>query len=66
VYIIFILYIDDWSWERVRNGTYDGLKDAKIDILYKLEDYSIQDKGGDKTYWNGFGLFICKKINYDL
>lgn len=57
----FILYIDDWSWDRVRNGTYDGLKEANIEVLYKLEDYSIQDKGGDATYWNGFGLFICKK-----
>jgi hypothetical protein len=59
---IFILYIDDWSWERVQNGTYDGLKESNIDILYKLENFSIQDKGGDSTYWNGFGLFICKKI----
>ena len=58
---IFILYIDDWSWVGVRDATYEGLKDSNIEILFKLEDFSNQDEGGDSTYWNGFGLFVCKK-----
>jgi hypothetical protein len=58
---IFILYIDDWSWVGVRDATYEGLKKSDIEILFQLEDFSDQEKGGDSTYWNGFGLFVCKK-----
>ena len=58
----FILYVDDWSWDQVKNGTYDGLKESNIEILYKLEDNtSCEDKDFREGFWNGIGLFICKK-----
>jgi hypothetical protein len=58
----FILYVDDWSWDLVKKGTYDGLKESNIEILYKLEDNtSCEEKDFRKGFWNGFGLFICKK-----
>ena len=57
---IFVVYIDDWSWERVQKGTFDGFKESNIEILYKIEDFSDQENGGKDTYWNGFGLFICR------
>jgi len=61
-----IIIIDDWKcdWVQVRDGTFDGLKESGLEVIYKEEiglvntlDYH---QGGD-TFWNGCGIFLCKK-----
>jgi hypothetical protein len=32
-----IMIIDDWNWEKVRNGTFRALADAKLNIDYSIE-----------------------------
>jgi hypothetical protein len=33
----YIMIIDDWNWERVRNGTFKALGDAKLTVDYSVE-----------------------------
>ena len=36
----FILIVDDWNWENVRNGTLRGLNKNNMKIIYKYELYT--------------------------
>jgi hypothetical protein len=55
-----IIIVDDWSWEKVRYGTFEGFKKSNLEIRHKIEHFSSDDRQG---YWNGFGLFVCEKMN---
>jgi hypothetical protein len=33
----YIMIVDDWNWDRVRKGTLDALRDAKVSIDYSIE-----------------------------
>ena len=61
-----IIIIDDFrkdteSWSNVSKGTYDGIKESGLNILYEIERESRQEYNGNDEYWNGFGLFVCEK-----
>ncbi len=32
-----IMIVDDWNWDRVRKGTFDALRDAKLTVDYSIE-----------------------------
>jgi hypothetical protein len=34
---VSILIVDDWNWDRVRKGTFDALRDARLHIDYSIE-----------------------------
>lgn len=52
---------DDGNWVGVINGTLDGLKECNMQILYSKHIKSKQEQNGHKDYWNGCGIFLCKK-----
>jgi len=53
-----IIIVDDWSWNKVQVGTYNGFQKSKLNIHHKIEHFSSDDKSG---YWNGFAIFVCEK-----
>lgn len=59
-----IIIIDDWKcdWVKVRDGTFDGLQESGLKVLYKEEiglvNTDTYHQGGD-TFWNGCGIFLC-------
>jgi hypothetical protein len=55
---IFVLIIDDWSWPEVQKGTYMGIVDSKLKVLYTRQVVSTNEKNG---YWNGVGVFVLQK-----
>lgn len=60
-----IIIIDDFCWPNVSTGTLDAFEHIK-DKLSLVEEWKIesgQDTGGDKTYWNGCGIFLCERIS---
>jgi hypothetical protein len=63
---ISIIMIDDFredeSWKSVIDGTMDGFKESKLEILYERRLVSQQEISGKQNYWNGCGIFLCKKI----
>lgn len=60
----FILIVDDWNWDVVRNATYDSIKHLKLEVLWNKEikltddNSTTYDKEG---WWNGISVFILKK-----
>ena len=55
---IFILIVDDFSWDKCQKGTYRGIKDSGLEVLYQREVLSTDDATG---FWNGTGVFLLKK-----
>lgn len=54
----FILVVDDFSWQEPKRGTYDGIKDAMLEILYEQVLWDGKENG---MYHNGLGVFLLKK-----
>jgi SAM-dependent methyltransferase len=61
-----VLIVDDWNWERVRNGTQDALRDLGVPVLYRKEillpdvndpetDSHDPEKDG---WWNGICIML--------
>lgn len=56
----FIMLIDDASWSSVHDGTYAGLKEAGVDIMY--DQLLWNGKSGDNNWWwNGLLVLLLKK-----
>ena len=63
-----IIIVDDFrsdtpSWANVKKGTYDGIEEAGLIIHHSEEIITHQESSGRSEYWNGFGLFVCEKID---
>lgn len=54
----FIFCVDDSSWQSVREGTNNGIKDAGLTILH---DWFLWDGLESGQFWNGFSIFLLKK-----
>lgn len=52
-----LVIIDDASWEDVRRGTYDGIKELGLEIEYENLLWDSKQEG---EWWNGLFLFIFK------
>lgn len=54
---------DDWTYERVKEGTMAGIEDGGYEILHKWE--LINETPGDghlnEEWWRGYGVFLLKK-----
>ena len=66
-----VVIIDDWNWQSVRSGTYDGLHEVGANIVYEDHVRLTQDDSHTNTdlardsYWNGMGVFVIgrKRVN---
>lgn len=63
----YVLIVDDWNYERVRSGTFDGLRRAGSDVLFSIEIRTTQDGShcqqfGPAGEWhNGYFLGVVQK-----
>lgn len=63
-----IIMVDDWTcdWVDVKKGTMDGISEMNMEILYSCEiplvNTQNHHQGGD-TFWNGCGVFVCKRTD---
>tara|TARA_R110002110_G_scaffold107584_1_gene269088 strand:- start:350 stop:1249 length:900 start_codon:yes stop_codon:yes gene_type:complete len=60
----FILIVDDWNSQSVRDGTYSGIKNTNMCILSELVIRSYGTNGPD--WWSGFyAAFLAKECPDD-
>lgn len=52
----FLFIADDYTWEGVKEGVCDGIRDCKL-------SYIMGVALTDKIWWNGLGIFILSKNN---
>ena len=63
----FILIVDDWNWDQVRNGTFFALDNLNLEIVSKLEIRTTHDgsnslASGENSDWHqGYVFFVIKK-----
>lgn len=57
---VFVFIVDDWNWERVRNGTRDAISDLKLKVLFEKEIYTPANCTHD-TWWNGIYIAVLQK-----
>lgn len=63
-----IIIIDDFRddtihWAEVKRGTIDGISESNLKVRHSIEIITKQEESGKYEYWNGFGLFVCEKID---
>ena len=64
----FILIVDDWNQDHVRNGTYEGLKKSCLECDFRLEirtslDNSQPTVNRERSEWhNGYFIAVCRKL----
>jgi hypothetical protein len=57
---VFILIVDDWNWEQVRDGTVAGMRNAEMSYLHT--QYLFSEKEGDpNSWWNGLCVAVVEK-----
>jgi hypothetical protein len=55
----FIYIVDDWNWQKTKDGTYRAIKDLQLKINNLIEyNTNFQDS---ETWWNGCAIFIFEK-----
>ena len=54
----FVLMVDDTAWKAPREGTYAGIKEAGLEILWETFLFDGIEGG---SFWNGFSIFLLKK-----
>lgn len=59
---VIIFVVDDWNWDFVREGTYDGIKKLGFNIKYEKSIYTEGNCMSD-TWWNGIGIFVLEKLS---
>jgi predicted O-methyltransferase YrrM len=63
---VSIIIIDDWNdhggvVSHIKTGTYNGFKDAGLEILYKFEVETNENPPFPSQWHNGYGVFLVKK-----
>ena len=64
---VYTFIIDDWNWERVRQGTIKALQSNDIKIVCSIEIRTTQDDthpeiSQQQSDWhNGYFISVCKK-----
>jgi hypothetical protein len=52
-----IVLVDDWNVRRIRAGTFDGLRDAAVRVLWHR---ALEGDHTEATWWNGLGVFYVE------
>jgi len=55
----FVMIVDDFDWDDVQKGTYQGIKDAGLTVLSQ-HIFKGNDHDNDGA-WNGYSIFLLKK-----
>ena len=58
----FVLIVDDYSWENVKNGTEQAIKaiSSKFEMVFKMS-IGTEVNNDNMGWWNGVGVFIFKR-----
>jgi hypothetical protein len=63
----FILIVDDWNWQAVRDGTKNAIEKLNLKVLHKIEirltynDSHTPINIAKTTWWNGIYVAILQK-----
>jgi hypothetical protein len=63
----FIMIVDDWNWEAVREGTFLGIREADIQLDHVVEIRTSLDgtqpelRGAGSDWHNGYFIASCSK-----
>ena len=63
----FVLIIDDWNWDRVRQGALRAIRDLRLDMSYAVEIRTTDDDthpavfGPESDWHNGYFIGVCRK-----
>lgn len=55
----FVMIVDDFDWDDVSKGTFDGIKEAGLEIIWE-HIFKGNDHDNDGA-WNGYGVFLLQK-----
>lgn len=64
---VFIYVVDDWNDEPVRRGTFDAIRDLKLENMWNYEIRLTNNNKhtppdiADATWWNGMYICILRK-----
>jgi hypothetical protein len=62
-----VLIVDDWNWSKVRDGTFDGIRDAGLTVLYSIDIRTTDDdtlpavRTGESDWHNGYFISVVRK-----
>lgn len=56
----FVMLVDDASWEQVRRGTMDGIREAGLEVLYEQTLWNGVESDAD-WWWNGIMVLLLKR-----
>lgn len=63
----FVFIVDDWNWERVREGTFAAIRDIGLSVVYAAEIRTTLDEShpenafGDSDWHNGYYISVLQK-----
>jgi hypothetical protein len=60
MYEEFVMLVDDASWDSVKIGTDDGIKDAGLEVLYDNLLWNGKESDSNE-WWNGFRVLLLKR-----
>lgn len=71
---VFILIVDDWNWQEVRDGTQEAIEALNCKVLYQKEVRLTFDNShtpmtdAAATWWNGVYVAVLQKrtVNYTI
>jgi hypothetical protein len=52
-----IIMVDDWNVRRIRAGTFHGMRDAAVQVLWHR---ALEGDHTEATWWNGLGVFYVE------
>lgn len=59
-----VVVIDDWNWEKVRQGTWKGFARAGLRVHHVVEEFTPGNANMvAKGFWNGVALFVVTKCS---
>jgi hypothetical protein len=65
---VFIFIVDDWNWTRVRDGTYNAIRDTNLQIMHKHEIFTSDNNTHppighprQRLWHNGVVVFVLQK-----
>ena len=57
----FVLIVDDWNWDNSRTGTYEGISEMELNIVYSKDIFTPGRQSMHEHFWNGLGIFVLEK-----
>jgi hypothetical protein len=62
-----VLIVDDWNWFQVRQGTFDGIRDAGLTVLYSIDIRTTDNdtlpvmRTGESDWHNGYFISVVRR-----